>query len=1696
MSSEDGDDESEVGIGTGIGLPVMLKNYIIGALDRLEIVAKDIDVQIDGNLPADPSADTSDDELASAAINLHVEQVSIDGVASGTPEVKTTPVQSSSQAPILDTRDGKRRMRVENICARLISDPESFASLSRVSRPSSPADTRSDISASQKSNSPSSVSGQSSELPEDDHRPRVDGSQYLTSPARSTHAHQEDRPLEASILSTDEDRFADAAVDDDDEDKRSAFGGLERSEELMQSRQSAQNYEFGSESSLFGDDGLLDYAVDNGLLHSRYDGADNGSSSLSQQELPWSFDGTTSSHQALGPHNLAATAPSPHTFPPEESFSEHRPISSSEPNPSSKTSASSDTLDSAKHAALEHATPEVLRRDSSSSSGSSAPNEDLAQSKVFTHEEAESMYLSAMSAAPTQPSRQLNIPGGWDAAFTSSKGTAPEELNAIPPVMTSSIILPTPTDVDDGCETPRPGSRASVISPVVNPLLQARSTEETKPTAEPSAAEIAPESFADNVKIAKPFFSIDNVNVWFPLDLSGAEPPGMDESAIMEDPLDRMQATTEFGDESIFRDMPGSFSFYAESSASRRRKSSSETAEARRPNLYSRNSKAEKITPVPVPTPPPRRTKDLVVEVEVGTVCGQVDISAGRMMFQIAQRLLAILGNSNTEVKPKQNPQGQPKKPLESSIKVSVEQVSLAWLERLVAESVTGAGHGQPPFQLEHNSSEAILWINLKALQMTGRSKGKESVTKLNIGKCALGALHHEIISFEPGSRSRRSMHTGDSLEHDIQVELRESSDRRLHMATRPIKVLLDLQKLDDALGSFGGFSGVLELGNSITSNQTLPQPPSPPAPQRPRGVHFGNVPPPTIAAPDSGVSLKVSIRCGDVSFHLKGKTCAVHVQTSAVKMVIRGSNFRLQITDIQIAGPYYDVLRDEPAFITEIKDFSATFLFSPEELDLTRLLSIITPSKDKYENDSDILIDTLLRQRQKGSVIRINVAGLGVRVSDLACIETFQNLGIELARLSTVTKYLPEDDRPGILTLGTIKQFEGKVMVNDKIGFVNLTCFSTQFAHVGIPPLFAVEVGKIALNRGAETLIDGVAPLRPLDELPMLMARIIGDEMEPTFRVKMFNMCLEYRVSTIMAALGLSDDGTVEELVVGMASSVATITGNSSPKTLSRQSSASSETSSSTRPLHIEVLIRDCALGLNPRKVPSKGLFVLTDTRLSGQLPKKGELSASLELRKASILIIDDVNRLDDATEPPQTSAPITPLRNRQIADLERSGFVSLSSISAAKALVRVFSNGEDQQAIDIEFKNDLFVLETCADSTQTLIGILNGLSPPMPPSTAERYRTVVPFQTMMDSFSGDAFISAEEAGDEFLMDDADRVDDEVPTNLEFVGSFYNPDSIPSGEDIGDSMLEADDLHSLATPPSIRQRGAGVLLESFQEQYEVAPGEQEFDFDDNYFGSNSESKGTARKWDSTKNQYKLSNEFKASGSPLKVRVRDVQIIWNLFDGYDWPNTRNTVAQAVENVEQRAEERRHRKALRLEEDEPNVVVEEDFLFNSVWISIPVNEEKGALYKKINHDVDDLVSETGSYATTTTASQATARQRTTPKSRRRKLKLERSRHKKITFELRGIDVDLVVYPPDTDETQSSVNVRVRDFEIFDHVPSSTWRKFATCLIEPSKREMNRPMINLELLTVKPVQDLAASEMVLRVRTCAERVGRSC
>lgn len=1669
--SEDDEDENIAGIGAPIALPQYFRNLLNTALDRLQIVVKDIDFEVQDESGSSDKA-AGDDSYTS--LSFHVDRVAIDSLTAEEPRVDI----SASKAPHnVSARLGMRRLRIENICGRLLSDAQGFVPNPNTSATFSPADTRSIDTRSEASSSiktksepptsdvvrDSNISAPSVEAPsprrastEQVEQARVPEAKLTPDrqPSSPLMSHTESplfchTPLISSVHTTEDDRYADADSDE----------GLDRSLTSVSSRHSYPR-DLG-DSQLFHD-GLLD----NAMFDSHLNGAQGGF-------------GSDSVNSAMGVNNADSVHEEVQSlFYDSQSSSTNLPTVSMlgqqvESGPDvAEIGSSYDPENSVVQSAIEANQESIDKLTNPTSSQNSidvaasqvSTNEEMAASKTDSDGDDQSMYMSAISATPAQ---QGHVPGGWDSSSSaSSRGASSEASGDVPEEMIAGSILQPRPNIDEGCETPRPTSPQSTFS-------SPQQTRRASITAAESSNLILG---SPNKLFAKVFLTIDEVTVWFPLGLS---PQNTGESVAEAPDIDFNPSG--IAEDSIFETMPGTFSYHA---ASSRKRSVHDDASRGRSNPR---------------TIPSRQQSN--VSVEVGTILLHIDLATGQTMVQMLLRAAAALtGNKEESAKGPNRPESTMTTDSQSSADLSIKSVCIAWRERLLTESfIEGCTSYVPLYQ---EPPDAIVKIAMTTVFGANQTTATDTKTKLQIGKFTLSSMDQEIIAFQSSpSKARRFTHTSDILKHDLEFIYEQKQDRRLTLVTRPVRVVFDLEKLDESLSSFGGFSGVLEMSASLSSNGRVASPVASPAPTKPRGVHFGDIPPSPAVEPAS--IPKIQVQFGDVSFVLKGRSCAVQLQTTSVKLAIRGNNVRLKVADAQFAGPYTVLGQSGAPLLVKIQDTTVNFLSAPEEVDLDKLIDMITPSKDPYENDEDILIDTLLRQRKKGSVLRLDAQNVDVRVTDPNGLQAFGDLGAEIAKLSKITKYLPDDDRPGILTLASIKDVGVRATVSDRLGDISLELGDTSVAHVGIPALFAAQIGSVYVWREEEILVHEVTKLKGQDRLPMVMVRIIGDEMEPVIKAKLFNVCAEYHVTTVMAALGISADGTVDDIALGLASSVATVTGATPPAILSRQDSAeSSPVVTNAKPLNLDVLFRNSALGLNPRKIPAKGLFVLTDAHFSGKQKGKADYSIQLELRKASLQAIDDASRLTDNQTPSAKSSRSFGI-NPQLRELMDQGYISLSSIAAAKVIVTITGNGEDQpQMVDVEFENELFVIESCADSTQTLFAILGGLQPPTPPSTAERYRPTVPLQEMMESFTMDALandpdvipvehedaFTIDDQGENFD-DDADLVPDEVPTNREFVGSFYNPESLPTEEDMGDSMLEQDDLGTLATPPLTRKLGEPAMLESFEERYEVAPGQEELDFDDNYFkDSDSDYKGKARKWNSSHNKYEDSNEFKSPNAPLKVQVRNMNVIWNLFDGYDWPKTRGDLAQVIDDIEARAEQRRQQ----AESDEELEFVEEGQLFNSVWIGVPVRDGKGALANKVIHDINerrdgsDEASETGSYATSTATRTTTATARPGSNiSTRRLQKLGRGKHKRIAFEIKDIAADFVVFEPGSGETVSSVDVRIHDLTVYDHMPASTWNKFAVCDIEPGKREMNRPMVNIAILTVKPTPDLAATELVIEV-----------
>ncbi|OTB09941.1 hypothetical protein K445DRAFT_323469 [Daldinia sp. EC12] len=1300
-------------------------------------------------------------------------------------------------------------------------------------------------------------------------------------------------------------------------------------------------------------------------------------------------------------------------------------------------------------------------------------SEDLTRSHLFSHEEAESMYMSAFSQASSSAAGQAiqTMPGGWDSDTSSAEYSPyPKRSYQSPPPHFRepevAISQQSPTASHNS-----PPSKDSLIgsdighNPVTGGLEEAKETYDGpryKPGGEDAPVEVATPK---RPRLVKELVSLDTISLYIPSNHQHVQVAFAGEEPASRTSLRHL-------DRSVSPNFPGAFSLYS--------------------GDQSTAAIASTIGVQPLKTP-----IDRTLEVIISSLDIRSDLSTGFLLSMVVSRILSALKEQPLAPSSKQKEKAESKNdtPLTPDIKIVTENITISFLENLVGITDTPDRLFSPnPTSF---SADALLTVAIENLSVDLSGSSTSTNTSVNIGKFKLGYGNDDIISFDQRIQMRASVNDAfPPAGADISVKFSQSpTTTKCEITTLPLYVKLDLQRLDETFSWFGGLSGFLNMSSSMTSSSPTPQVPVKP-PTKARGVRFDA----PIRPDDTSASSenKMNMRLGGFRLDVLGKECNVSLDTTAVKLVSREEGIGIGISKIHLAGPYMRRSMGDPPVNAVITNTRLEYLITPKDNDLERLLELIIPSKYKFDqNDDEIMVDTLLRQRRKGAVLRVNVDGIEVNVGKIQQLEVLSTLSEEVARLSTVAKYLPEDDRPGILTLALIRNLDVTVDIDRKFGSIQASLKDAEIGHITIPSLVALGVGSISVvrNHNEELVGTSTPSFNKGGHGPVLTLRVIGDEMEPVVKVRMRNINIEYRVPTIMDILGLAEDATPQDFEASLAASVANI-GEHAHTAITGKSQNRLPVSDQTKgkdgkPTKVDFVFRDCLLGLNPLGLKSKMTIVLTDSHFEIALSNGDDAKALGHLNKASILLIDDVSILESKNSASTARRRSSNTPSPQVVGLCQQGYVDICYISSAKITIQVGVNQKDgNKWIDVEVRDDLLVLETCADSTQTLIALANALTPPTPPSKEIKYRTnVVPVEDLLASISADAFGGAEGDYDfdkDFgLAQNLDETDSDFgigdsgqSSPLAVDSRFYNESSVEAKLFEATGSMISDGTRTQDTTD-------GVLLTNFSSQPDMVDDDDDLAIDENYFGSGSVIEDNTHRWSSTKNAYDEAKD-EIPRSPLCVRVRDVHLIWNLFDGYDWNRTREVISKVVNNIESAAAERQSRHDRARANTDMEVIEEEteigDFLFNSIYIGIPANRDPRELTHAINQELNDAATETESIATT--AMTATPSRQGNAYRNKKKLKLNRSKRHKITFELKGINIDLVTFPPDSGETQSSIDVRIRDLDIFDLVPTSTWKKFATYDQDAGEREMGTSMVHLEILNVKPLADLAASEIVLK------------
>lgn len=1286
--------------------------------------------------------------------------------------------------------------------------------------------------------------------------------------------------------------------------------------------------------------------------------------------------------------------------------------------------------------------------------------DDLTKSQLFSHEEAESLYLSAISYISPgeqtgenlpEPSPRISGASSTPDITRFSQMKVDEGITPNNSLHSFESSLPTQgQSVDEAYGIARAFSPSTQTSQINQNRKYSGQFENSENGLHTSAIDAG-----ESTELSRQIIDIKYVRIYVP-SVQPTNSDGVKPSPDSPSANSSLDISAGFTPSS----MPGAFGL------------NSMNLEAQP------ETKEESSKPVPKEAQTDTRIQRDGIEVEIGRTSIQFDFSVGRLILKAYEHVISMVKYDTTKKSSKQG-----KSSTDVLFRLKSDEIFVNFLDNLGCISPIGGYR-----ESDQRMADTLLQVRLNGLNVEYHSCELETRLSITLRKFLFGYKEESILSFTTDSQFRpstRDLETSSSVQISAQITQTPNSFR-CEIKTLPIQLTINLQKLDEVFSWLGGLSTVLNLGSSIASNTTIAADKA-----NARCVRFeGSNSPETTS---DLAEKKVDIRIAGLNLELEGSQCSLSLMTSTIKVVSRDEGIGLSIRKIKLSGPHLHQSNDEPAITVDITSTRIEFLSSPKNSDLDRLLSLITPSKTKYGHDDDIILDTLLLQRRKGALLRISIEELKTDIGKLNELNYLPEVWEEILRLASVAKYLPDDDRPGLLSLGFIQKINFHVDSNHVLGNIDLSISDLEVAQITLPALLAFSIGNLSVRRNTVEILIEKSRNQITPELgvrmPIIMARIIGNEMEPVIKIKMRNLNVEYRLSILTALVEFIQTFVSHESLASASVSLAALTdfNREIGSISSLQRTRLLSTGESAKPLAIDIDFRNCVLSLNPLEPPSKMLLIMTEAHLNVILPRYDSADILVELGKVSILIIDDVVNLTQREE--------SPIRNQNLYDKINHvshfcamGYVSVGYISSTKAKLRI--RNCEEQSVDVEVCDALIVLESCADSTKTLIDIVKGLIPLTVVSNEEsKYRTkVVPVDDLLSSLSADAFGTAEgdyNFDDDFCFDENSElglpaVEFEEGEDFSF-GSQYLHHKI--GETFSFKELP-ESLSHLTT----RDSQDSELLNSFIERCDTDDDDEaELEFQENYFETGAAFKGNNHIWNSAKNAYERSATEKVRISPIKVTISDIHLIWNLFDGYDWPHTRDVITKAVRDVESKVIEKLARQnghinpEADMNDDEESVI--KDFLFNSIYIGVSANRDPRELARAINQELNDSSLDTESIVTTAYSGPANrlSNVRNTKMSR---LQLNRSKHHKISFELQGVRANFIAFSPSDDETQSSLEIFVHDFEIFDHLPTSTWKKFATYMQDAGERESNSNMIHLEILNVKPIAELTASEIVMR------------
>lgn len=511
-----------------------------------------------------------------------------------------------------------------------------------------------------------------------------------------------------------------------------------------------------------------------------------------------------------------------------------------------------------------------------------------------------------------------------------------------------------------------------------------------------------------------------------------------------------------------------------------------------------------------------------------------------------------------------------------------------------------------------------------------------------------------------------------------------------------------------------------------------------------------------------------------------------------------------------------------------------------------------------------------------------------------------------------------------------------------------------------------------------------------------------------------------------------------------------------------------------------IRCAFENCALGLNPGRLPCKS-YISFKSASSDLTFALHQIYVKSSFRDVSILLVDNVKNLDD-TRAKGSGNMSLPDHLSISSQLISRGYVSVGDINCTHIGVTINTNVqaliernskmglfEDISVLDIKINSDEHQIDLCADSAYAMSQLLNDLKSPVVFTDEEKVKIKLDNEIdLLEQVDLDFFKEKQEIFAE------------------------GPKETPNREDSEDASFDiVDEYYDLQNPlSSVEDEMKNLnLIDSSNGQCS----ESDFTFEENHFSKANNSTDNVKIF------------------PIKFNINFSKVNVYLYDGYDWKDTRKAIKRAVKRVEASIQENKKDTPLDGNSDQSTEMLDSisdhsrnpkpkvsapgeeglvgETLFLSIQVTLPKHSDPVNLTKSINNLLQNSSSE-GPSADSKSLSNLIAGKYY------KSLRLRRSKHHKVLFNLKNTEINMTIFstrdprkespsPNIPFEIINSLELRVENIDVFDNIPTSSWNKMLSYMSIMGEKEIGTNILNLKLTNLRSTPELCTSEFMVNV-----------